>query len=319
MSLDDTKRRLRRAAATTRRRAGALARALVPRRSPHGGELVGREGDESGHQPSAWRGESARVGETNSGLVSAERIEFRCNICGSQNSSRPDQLGREQTSCGACGSTVRFRGVIHALARELFGAGLALPDFPIRRDLRGLGMSDWTGYAQPLAEKFDYTNTYFHREPMLDITRVPESLWGTYDFVISSEVFEHVPPPVEVAFENLHRLLRPGGVAIFTVPYSLGARTIEHFPTLHDWSAIEEGDQIVLRNVTSSGEVETFDDLVFHGGEGATLEFRLFSEAGLREAFAKAGFSRVEIYGDTCVPYGIVWEGPWSLPFAARA
>ena len=35
-------------------------------------------------------------------------------------------------------------------------------------------------------------------------------------------------------------------------------------------------------NWTADGRIETFDDLVFHGGPGSTLEMRVFSEDALR-------------------------------------
>lgn len=42
---------------------------------------------------------------------------------------------------------------------------------------------------------------------------------NTFDYVISTEVFEHIPNPYK-AFNEIHRILKPGGSHIFTVPYS---------------------------------------------------------------------------------------------------
>ena len=53
---------------------------------------------------------------------------------------------------------------------ELFGAASLSPHFPKLKSIRGLGMSDKEGYAAILAEKFDYTNTFYDREPRLDFT-----------------------------------------------------------------------------------------------------------------------------------------------------
>ncbi|MGH9903496.1 MAG: hypothetical protein ACRD68_16940, partial [Pyrinomonadaceae bacterium] len=78
------------------------------------------------------------------------------------------------------------------LSTELFGESLALTDFPERRDISGIGMSDWDGYAAPLALKLGYQNTYYHQEPKLDITSIEPALESTLDFIISSDVFEHV-------------------------------------------------------------------------------------------------------------------------------
>jgi 2-polyprenyl-3-methyl-5-hydroxy-6-metoxy-1,4-benzoquinol methylase len=50
--------------------------------------------------------------------------------------------------------------------------------------------------AQRLARKFDYVNTFFDGEPRFDITETHPDQYGTYDFIISADVFEHVPPPV---------------------------------------------------------------------------------------------------------------------------
>lgn len=39
-----------------------------------------------------------------------------------------------------------------------------------------------------------------------------------FDLVISTEVFEHIPDPYK-AFKEVHRILKPGGRHIFTVPF----------------------------------------------------------------------------------------------------
>ena len=85
-----------------------------------------------------------------------------------------------------------------------------------------------------MAAKFDYTNTFYHQAPRLDINHPAPNDFGRYDFIISSEVMEHVPQPVEKAFENLYRMLKPDGLLVLTVPYTIDGRTIEHFPQLHN-------------------------------------------------------------------------------------
>ena len=109
-------------------------------------------------------------------------LSFQCNICGQANERKIAELGREDPSCLNCGSTVRMRAMVYLLSREMFGESLAIPDFPVRRDIRGMGMSDWEGYAGPLAGKFDYTNTYYHQEPHLDITDIDPALEGNAGF-----------------------------------------------------------------------------------------------------------------------------------------
>ena len=248
----------------------------------------------------------------------ANRIVWRCNICGQTCRTSLAELGRERPSCPGCNSTVRMRAIIHLLSNELFGESLALPDFPTRKDLRGIGLSDWNGYAIRLAQELDYTNTYYHKKPRLDITSIDPALEGTLDFLISTDVFEHIPPPISVAFENARKLLKRSGVFVFTVPYTIEPNTVEHFPDLFQYELVRDKGRKVLKNTTRTGEHQVFRDLVFHGGEGWTLEMRVFSEAGLLKEFARAGFRVVRIWRDHCTAYGIHWAHPWSLPVTAR-
>ena len=215
-------------------------------------------------------------------------------------------MGREDWSCIYCGSTVRFRSIVHVLSMELFGESIALPDFPLRKDLVGLGLSDWEGYAQGLAEKFSYTNAFYHQEPRLDICKPDVSFLGQFDFLIASEVFEHVVPPVSLAFENARKLLKPGGVLIFSVPYIEG-ETREHFPNLHNYTMHQKDGEWLLLNRTVLGEEEIFGDLVFHGGPGSTLELRVFGKDSLERAFPEAGFGCLKVYSEPHEAHGLVW------------
>lgn len=245
-------------------------------------------------------------------------MTFRCNLCGRSNRVPAARIGREIPSCGHCGSTVRFRAIAHLLVRELLGREAALVDVAPRRDIRGIGLSDAPAYADPLARVFDYTNTFFHAAPRLDITDVPERLAGRHRFVVSSDVFEHVVPPVERAFAGARRLLDDEGLLMLTVPFSLDASTVEHFPDLHDWRIEGSGDGAVLHNVAVDGRVQRYHHLVFHGGDGATLEMRLFSRDALERALRGAGFSRIAYCDERCAPFGIAWPQPWSIPIIAR-
>ena len=103
-------------------------------------------------------------------MTFSDSENFTCNICGgafASGLSAPP--GREVPSCSECGSTVRLRSLIALLSREIFGVELALPDFPVLKGIRGIGMSDPPELAERLAEKFEYTNTFYHQEPRLDV------------------------------------------------------------------------------------------------------------------------------------------------------
>lgn len=243
---------------------------------------------------------------------------FTCNICGAECQRPTGGFGREVESCSACRSTVRVRALIAVLSRELFGASLALPDFPTLKGLRGFGMSDSPELAERLAAKFDYTNTFYHQAPRLDITQPSANDIGRYDFIISSEVMEHVPTPVERAFENLCRMLKPDGLLLLTVPYTIDGRTVEHFPQLHRYALAAPGGQTVLVNRRADGALEVFENLVFHGGDGSTLEMRVFSEPALRETLRAAGFDSVDVASADVPEFGVEHAETWSLPIAAR-
>jgi SAM-dependent methyltransferase len=244
---------------------------------------------------------------------------FYCNICGKPSLTDVRRLDREVPTCQACDSNARARAVIQVLSMELFHENLLLADFPVRREIRGLGMTDWEGYAVKLAEKFDYQNTYYHEEPRLDIAAAgiaPEFVGK--DFIISSEVLEHVTPPVSRAFENVWKMLKPSGVFVLTVPYGTQRETVEHFPELNEFSVVEKEGSFVLRNKTRAGVVEEFNDLIFHGGPGATLEMRVFSETALIQNLKDAGFANIKVHRAADLVHGIWWPEPWAFPISAR-
>jgi len=143
-------------------------------------------------------------------------------------------MAREVPSCEACGSTVRLRALIALLSREIFGIAMALPDFPVMKSIRGIGMSDPSALATRLAEKFDYTNTFYHQASSFDVTSFDPRDRERYDFIVSSEVMEHVPVPVERSFKTLSQMLRPNALLLMTTPYTLEGKTAEHFPELHE-------------------------------------------------------------------------------------
>ena len=211
-----------------------------------------------------------------------------------------------------------MRDMINLLSLGLFGKSIPLAEFPDSKSIRGIGMSDWLPYATRLAEKFDYVNTYYHQKPFLDITKIDDSQAGQYDFILSTDVFEHVTPPVSIAFSNTYKLLRDNGVFVFSVPYSLEPETVEHFPELHDFKILGTDGQYRLENITAKGDRQVFHDLIFHGGPGSTLEMRLFSLADLQHQLSAAGFSDVQVMSEPCFEHGIWHRESYSLPILAR-
>jgi SAM-dependent methyltransferase len=232
---------------------------------------------------------------------------FLCNVCGTSNYlPLKSILTREYGYCANCQCYGRLRSMMYAVADRFSPGEIVLARMKPRKDIRGIGCSDW-GYADLLAEKFDYVNTFYDHDPQLDLCNIDWTRYapGSIDFITCTDVLEHVAPPIEKTFENMRRLLRPGGVAILTVPTSLEPATREHFPQLHDWRIEGENADRVLVNRRSNGDFERFDNLCFHGGEGMTLEFRLFSRQGLLKTIEQAGLRAARIYERTIDAHAI--------------
>jgi SAM-dependent methyltransferase len=245
-------------------------------------------------------------------------MDFTCNVCGTPTGCPVENIDREVPSCPQCGSSVRFRSIVHLTSVALFGHSIPLPQFPADHSIVGIGLSDWSGYADSLAEKFHYTNTYFHQPPFLDIAEPVGDRVRSCDFVIATDVFEHVAPPVSRAFDGAFNLLKPGGHLVLTVPFTNNPNTVEHFPELHDYRLVQFGSDYVLVNRTKNGRYELHENLVFHGGPGTTLEMRIFSRADLQRHLAEAGFVDIQVLGEDVPQWGILHKHPWSLPILAR-
>ncbi|MBV9265939.1 MAG: methyltransferase domain-containing protein [Acidobacteriaceae bacterium] len=179
-------------------------------------------------------------------------------------------------------------------------------------------MSDWRRIAAVLRSKLSYRNTFFHKYPRFDILNPTPSDYAAYDFVICSEVVEHLTHDVQRAFDNLARILRPNGFLVFSTPWLMEGSTQEHFPDLWDWKVVELSGRYVLVNRTAAGKLQAFDNLCFHGGPGQTLEMRILTKPDLERHFSVAGFRKIEFASEDCASeYGIVWE-PWSRGIVAR-
>jgi len=248
-------------------------------------------------------------------------IEFRCNLCGAHNlNDNAMEKHRELLRCARCGSSARFRGIVHAIERELLAVplGTVIATVPERKEISGIGLSDSDIYARELSRIFTYTNTFHYTDPKLDIaSEASTSNFALVDFVICSDVLEHVPPPAITAFVNLRKLVRPGGSLILTVPYLEGYETIEHYPYLYRWKTIQmdNGCHVIVNlrrgdphHVEHPPQVELFSDPIFHGGPGEVLEMRIYGEGDLRARLAYAGFSSIEEIEPNLTEIGYLWD-----------
>jgi predicted SAM-dependent methyltransferase len=165
----------------------------------------------------------------------------KCPICENFTifSNFTDNL-RESGQCLICKSSNRQRQiavtllkVIHETKGIKFSSihkfALKLPTASFLSDLK-IYNAETTGSTHNLLAK--YQDNYYASEYLGDDYQSGEIVNGilnqnllktsfetsSLDIVISSDVFEHIPDPYK-GFAEIHRILKPGGRHIFTVPF----------------------------------------------------------------------------------------------------
>jgi hypothetical protein len=243
---------------------------------------------------------------------------FTCPVCDSVNVVEEDGMSifeRETPSCSSCGSSTRQRSLVKAILDEF--SPLEQTSQNGLRDIVGIGISDWEGLETKLQRDFKYVNTYYHTSPYLDVTSLEVFQEGVADFVICSDVLEHIVPPVENGFNGLFQLLKPGGFLVFSIPYDTRGKSKEHYPNLHKFRIVEIEGTYTLVNKSKSGTYEFFEDLVFHGGPGTTLEMRRMAIKDVHACLLKSGFVDVQQVG-TFKESGIIWLHDEGRTLTAR-
>ncbi len=174
------------------------------------------------------------------------------------------------------------------------------------------------------SRNINYINTFYHTEPLLDIHNKNDiSKYNDLDFIISSDVFEHIDPfpSLQNAFDNMYIMLKKGGFIVFSVPFWYDTH-LEHYPNLYNYKIIKEenSNNYILLNTTIDGKNEYYNNLIFHGGPGSTLEMRIFSFDKLNENLKNAGFNNIIFHkpDEDMKKYGIFWENEHSLIITAK-
>lgn len=94
------------------------------------------------------------------------------------------------------------------------GAGFLLPTLAhLASEVDGVDLSSVLSYAQAMLDKRGVRNV---RLQQADLLHLPFEA-GSFDLVICLSVIEHIPEP-SVAFTEIARVLRPGGIAIVGYP-----------------------------------------------------------------------------------------------------
>lgn len=161
----------------------------------------------------------------------------RCVLCGKPTLyfliDAPETI-RNHATCVRCGSSSRHRHLALCVIREFAGRGIrGLSDFRMHGDIRILNASSGSPVAKALGETPNVIcSEYFdgakpgqavggvRNEDLQNLTFADASL----DLILTEDVFEHLPD-ADRGFREVHRVLKPGGLHVFTIPYRFDRRT----------------------------------------------------------------------------------------------
>lgn len=192
----------------------------------------------------------------------------RCSICGEEVAFEvEDGFSLREAVCPVCGGSRRSRDLARAVLGTLCPAGAeSLAEG--RGDLKGLSIYE----AQASGPVYRYLSSlphYICSEYLDDVTPGSTDERGvrcediekltfpdnSFDLVITQDVFEHLRHPWR-GFTEVRRVLKPGGVHIFTVPLhegrdtvtrvtNDGEREIFHLPPVYHGDPLREGGSLV--------------------------------------------------------------------------
>ncbi|MBW3096895.1 methyltransferase domain-containing protein [Pseudohoeflea coraliihabitans] len=258
-------------------------------------------------------------GEKTPRVESEPTVPTTCPVCAICYELDGEAARREGPQCPNCKASGRASALLWAIARTVYGEDRPIKLQPARKDIRIIGLSDGPVYRDLLASRFDYTNTFYHQEPFLDIMEPAEVYDGIADILISSEVFEHVIGDYSAAFRGAHKILKPGAKLILTVPYQNVGEHREHYENCTGYSSFQDDKGRWLAEIEYADGTKSVDHQPrFHGGLGKILKMRLFSRDSLQSALREAGFVDITFHDRNMPEHGIVWGKPSRLVTALR-
>lgn len=159
--------------------------------------------------------------------LGGQRLSGTCTVCGTAVKFQPfNENLRESGACPGCGASNRQRQMAWTLRRE-FGLGtlgpVHIPDGVSVYNTEANGALHQELQAHPHYQCSEYWGDKAEYGELVGGTRnenLQELSFASsgFDVVLSSDVLEHMPQPYR-AHSEIHRVLKPGGRHIFTVPY----------------------------------------------------------------------------------------------------
>ena len=125
-------------------------------------------------------------------------------------------VDRESLLCSGCGSSSRVRGVADVLASLYGSGGTSVADLVEEEAFRSLRVLELNAIGRMHAVLARLPNLTYAEYPEEDVTALSYAD-ASFDLVLTSDTLEHVEDPMR-GFREIHRVLRPGGRHVFTVP-----------------------------------------------------------------------------------------------------
>ena len=152
----------------------------------------------------------------------------------------------------------RYRGKVHTLARIGIMRFLESWQDRIQGRVLDVGVGTWPYPRQLFQDVCDYTATDCFQHPNIDVVSDIHRLTDvfeqeSFDFVICTDVLEHVPRPWE-AVRELYAVLSPGGTLLLTTPFNF--RLHDNEQVRDYWRMTADGLGVLLRDVAGFEEVE---------------------------------------------------------------
>jgi SAM-dependent methyltransferase len=209
-----------------------------------------------------------------------------CNVCGRHSVFFCDDisLAREQLVCALCGATSRYRsiarGVLRAVAEKAGVRGACIATLASRRASTTLRLYDTqvasASYRIPdMLSRCPFVEVHSSLyKPSLPFgaalgegvtNQNLEALTfddATFDVVITSDVMEHVRL-ADRAHREIRRVLRPGGIYLFTVPHFRNRQDTVMRVRISDPEDPERDEDILPRAYHPDGNSESGQAIVY--------------------------------------------------------
>lgn len=194
-----------------------------------------------------------------------------CSVCGQKADFAPIRPGHSlrETRCSACKASRRTRDLARVVARLVGGVNMrllpkALPAMadwrvfeaqasgPLHEQLRRLPRYVCSEYVPERVRPGACTAEGLRCEDLERLTFADTS----FDLVVTQDIFEHVSDPWR-AFDEVWRVLAPGGRHVFTVPLHEGHMTTPRvrfvngvrenlLPPVHHGDPVRQGGSLVI-------------------------------------------------------------------------